>query len=793
MKIYVPIILILVNCITMQTKAQIHLQGKVVDENKKGIEFVRIEILNDSNNKKNYFTDSNGNFRLKNVQKNKNIFRISIINYKTLDTIIENSNDFLLFTLVKDTQTLQAIEVNNTKSKIKREGKNIIFYPGANIIGTGVEVLKKVPLLSVEKDNLSMFAKNGVIIYLNGKRLNMPQKALLNYLKLFKASDIIKIEVTHLNLPENDANSKLGTINIVTKKIHQNSWLINIFNSYQQNEYPYFSNGFNVLHKTPKFMFNLSGNTTDYTTRPTRNQKINFTNEIWDIQGFNINNGNYKNINAGLEYSPTKKLTISGNFNKDLDNSENNLWDETNVFSNNSVLKQHISTTSKSTSVAETNSFNFSAQFLLDSLNKSLTFIADKLMYNVENNQHLNTIYTNIIDYSLLPNFLFLSKNYQDAIVQTAQITLSLPFKKNKFSFGGKYSNSDIHNNNYFYNYYNNVLDKMQPTDDIFSYKEITNAIFSSFSKSIKKWSFFVGARIENTSLQGYQQLNTIQIKNEYTNLFPSINISYNINDNNSISYEYSKRIERPNFYQLNPFKRFTNTNSIVNGNPFLLPYFYNTNNITFIHNSNLYLMLYNINASQVINEYTTYNDTSKIQYTTLYNFQRYNSTSLSYYHDMYFLDEKLNITPKVVLTYFEQYSDFVALKNKTSIFTGNAQFYVGYTFKKAHNLQVYTNINYNLPTINGIFETSANYRIDIGLQKQLYKNKLSLSISFNDIFRTELIKRTVNYNNIKDERTRYYNAQSVYISLSWNFNKGKRIEKKDKKISNEEELKRVK
>ena len=69
----------------------------------------------------------------------------------------------------------------------------------------------------------------------------------------------------------------------------------------------------------------------------------------------------------------------------------------------------------------------------------------------------------------------------------------------------------------------------------------------------------------------------------------------------------------------------------------------------------------------------------------------------------------------------------------------------------------------------------------------------MSLSISFNDIFRTELIKRTVNYNNIKDERTRYYNAQSVYISLSWNFNKGKRIEKKDKKISNEEELKRVK
>ncbi|MCX8481211.1 MAG: hypothetical protein ORN58_04750, partial [Sediminibacterium sp.] len=84
-----------------------------------------------------------------------------------------------------------------TISKIKKEGEKIVFYPGSNIIGTSVEVLKKTPLLSVGIDAISMFAKNGVIFYINGKKVNMPHKTLLNYLKFFKSTDIIKIEVTH--------------------------------------------------------------------------------------------------------------------------------------------------------------------------------------------------------------------------------------------------------------------------------------------------------------------------------------------------------------------------------------------------------------------------------------------------------------------------------------------------------------------------------------------------------------------------------------------------------------------
>ena len=115
-----------------------------------------------------------------------------------------------------------------------------------------------------------------------------------------------------------------------------------------------------------------------------------------------------------------------------------------------------------------------------------------------------------------------------------------------------------------------------------FIYDENINAVYMNGSKQIKKWSFQGGLRLENTVAKGYQITNDSSFKREFTNLFPSAFISYAVNKSNQLTLSYSRRINRPNYQDLNPFIYFLDSLSYRKGNPFLLPQF--THNMELSH-----------------------------------------------------------------------------------------------------------------------------------------------------------------------------------------------------------------
>jgi outer membrane receptor protein involved in Fe transport len=121
-----------------------------------------------------------------------------------------------------------------------------------------------------------------------------------------------------------------------------------------------------------------------------------------------------------------------------------------------------------------------------------------------------------------------------------------------------------------------------------FVYEENINAAYAIVSKKIKKWDLTAGLRLENTVSKGHQVKNDSTFKRNYTNLFPNAGIGFSVSDKNQVNLSYSRRVNRPNYQDLNPFVYFLDSLTYGQGNPYLKPQF--SQNIELSHTYNKFL-----------------------------------------------------------------------------------------------------------------------------------------------------------------------------------------------------------
>lgn len=117
-----------------------------------------------------------------------------------------------------------------------------------------------------------------------------------------------------------------------------------------------------------------------------------------------------------------------------------------------------------------------------------------------------------------------------------------------------------------------------------FRYRENNEALYVSGSKKIGKWNLQAGLRMEATQTTGYSRELDNTHKNNYIKLFPTLYAMYSIADKTSISFNYSRRINRPSYESLNPFRTINNSNSYNEGNAFLQPAFTDNVELTFTY-----------------------------------------------------------------------------------------------------------------------------------------------------------------------------------------------------------------
>ncbi|HEY2350536.1 MAG TPA: TonB-dependent receptor [Puia sp.] len=578
--------------------AQTTIQGSVRDENNSPVESASISLYSgtDTSVQKTIATAKDGSFIFSNIQAGMYYLQVSVVGYVTVESAIIKialgDKVFIqpAFNLKRNSSELQSVAVVSKKPFIEQKSDRILVNVDASPANAGtsvMDVLEKSPGVSVDKDgNISLKGKQGVTIMIDNRPTYMSGAQLAIYLKSLPSSAIDQLEIMTNPSAKYDAAGNSGIINIKTKKNKARGFNGSATLTYTQGEYAKPGGSLNLNDREHKFNFFLNGGYTYWQGF----QDLNINRNYLDAGTDNINsiftqNTHMKflspeiNLKLGADYFLDSKTTfgivLSGYQNNETNHSVSNIALK-NADNIPDSLVQSIGNIHGKWSNSTVN-LNFKRQF--DSSGRELTADADYIYYKSTSDQLFQ-------NYTYDPNMKPLSSNTLSGDLPSTIHIYSLktdythPFHNDfKLEAGLKTSFVATDNKaNYFDVNGNEYIPDTSKTN-YFVYHENINAAYFSLTKKYKKWNFQAGLRVENTNYDGHQYGNIYTVKNNdssfkksYFNAFPTAYISYELNDKNTFNVNFGRRIDRPDYGDLNPFLFFLDEYTYQAGNPYLQP-----------------------------------------------------------------------------------------------------------------------------------------------------------------------------------------------------------------------------
>lgn len=556
--------------------SQLQISGKILS-NSKPAEFVNIIIKgSDATTIINKtITDSLGYFSIV-VDKQSVKLQVSqfdeVFFEKQFD-LVENTD--LGIIEINNSRKLEEVVVSGKKPKIKKElGKFIVenisnsqFSKGKNTI----EVLKYVPILNSTESGISIFNKGDASILINGKNMGSNEIAL-NILKSIPSSNIRKIEIISNPDSRYEANNKNGIINIILKN-NDNEGLKGSLNSTISQSY-FSSKKLDGFISYSKNNFTItSGSTIDNSKRFNRyyyqynNINTNKQSQI-SSNSFTYNKGISFFINSDykLNSKNTIGLQLSNVFSDKFSNTQTlNVFKSinSNVIDSNSVNNINRRT-------PNFNSFRGNINYSRDIDSLGTVIHIDHTIVNRKNNT------SNYYDFvnSDSPDDIFIQNPNESFIINASKVDITkIIDENNKLLIGGNFIYSNIKNFFFQGNFdgVNYISDPLQTND--FRYRDYTSSIYLNYEKIInEKWQGKIGIRFENFYASGKTDNGTNQTSLKNTYFFPSLSLLFMLNENHEFSLDFGSYIFRPYYTQVNPFVKYTSSNSYTINNPNLLP-----------------------------------------------------------------------------------------------------------------------------------------------------------------------------------------------------------------------------
>ncbi|MFZ5977620.1 MULTISPECIES: outer membrane beta-barrel family protein [Hydrotalea] len=771
------------------------LKGKIVTANNTPIEFVTVSLLKDTINLENTITDSNGVYRFTRLKIGHYKLSVSHINYENKETAFNMLNDTIInVMLFLKSKELKEIAVSGKKPLIQRKVDRIIFNVENSLTAIGsnaLEAISKAPGVRVINNTISLVGKSKLAIMFNGRLSQLTGDDLINYLKSTSANDISTIEVITNPPAKYDAEGNSGLINIITKKNTQLGYNCSVQLGDAQSTYNTLLGGVNLNYNKEKNKLYTLFNAGNGSTAPIEKNIIFYPTQTWKKTNNRRDYNRYITGTIGYDYQPNAKTAAGFNYSFGALSPNMKEAISTPIYNLFNTIDSSINTNANSTRNINYQSVNIHFENKIDSVGKKITIDGDWYFYQ-DNNERKFTNENYNANGELMPNTLtqYLSGSKQNINLYTLNIVADLPFKAYKISVGGKLSFINNKSDVSFYQRINNRYAFDNSNSNNFIYNENTQAIFANFSKTIKKFDFQVGLRSENTGTTGISQNNNQTTKNSYFKFFPTAYITYNLNDMNSFSLSYGKRINRPSYYKLNPFKWYTNSYSYSEGNPFLQPSFNNNFEISHTYNNFLTTALSVSNENNRFDQITIVQNNTNLQITKYLNFLKTYTYQLS---SSVFINKInwLETNNQFQIFYSVSKSSLPETKPIIKGWGGYVSSDNQIVFNKVRTILGELNFWYQFPYIDGLDKSSGYYNIDAAIKFLVHKKKLQVTISGNDILKSNKPIYYSLFNNIKQQNNNYYDNQQINISILYKFGNQK-IKKNYRQINNSEETKRI-
>ncbi|MDR0265859.1 MAG: TonB-dependent receptor family protein [Sphingobacterium sp.] len=733
-----------------------HIKGQIIGEDKHAIPYVNISLhqAKDGTLTKTIVADSTGHFIFGDTKAGRYYIKVKSITHQetfsphfSLDEQL-GGYDLGQIVLLMNNAYLAEVLVQRKKQFIEQQRDKLVFNVENSMLAdgnNGLELLNKLPGVTADDNgSLSIKGKSGASVMINGKLTYLSGDQLANLLRSTSSIDISKIELMSNPSAKQDAAGSAGIINIVLKKGIKQGWNGSISLNGGAGRGIHLGGSLNLNYRTEKLnvfaIYNQYHQNLEYFNSLTRyfysdqgNLPESYTQQENKIQPKLRSN----NFRAGIDYNIDSKQTlgvlINGGFGKypkyePTTNNFRNFDDNQLVWSSSTI------TEGKERWRDMLYNINYTVKF--NEKGHELKIDLDLVDHYSKMDQQLNTNYTKADGTPLNQPSSRRGDIPSDNKVYVAKLDYTLPLAEGyKLETGWKASHVRTENDLHYDTLQNGQYVPDLTTSNHFIYKETIQAGYINLSKSWTKISAQVGLRGEHTRTSGNQITLNEQFEKSYFKLFPSAFLTYTVNEKNKLQTSYSYRVQRPSFWDLNPFRVYTDPFSYSEGNARLNPAYEHSLELGYTFVNKYIFTLNYAKRTNVVNEiigtdpanpYITYERPENIGSFRNYGLSIIAPTQLTawwsathfanYYRNEYDIPQENGL-----------------ISRKGNTLTLNSQ----NTFKLTKDWSLELGGNYVSGLTIGLSQIKSYGQIYTGIQKNILNKRASVKLVVNDILRT--------------------------------------------------------
>ncbi len=784
--------------------------GKVVDRNNKALEAASVQLYALNSNGQDslvagMLTRNNGDFVFENFPP-ADSFRLVItgIGYsnwqKNIQSPVERNavTDLGNIMLVQEAQVMTNVVVTAQRPALQMGIDRKVFSVERNLTSTGgtaLDVMRNIPSVSVDVEGNVQLRNAEPKIFVDGRPTILTPDQI-------PADQIERIELITNPSSRFDASSSAGIINIVMKRSkriglngvatlgagHPSSYNGNLSLNARQGKVNVFASG----------SYNQRGiRGTGKTLRQNLNNGA--VENYFNQNSINEGRRRFGSLRFGLDFFATNRTTISATQNIVKGNSVSNEDQDQQYLNSNKILERYGKRNAENKN--DFNRYNTQLNITHKFPEQGRELTAD-INYSHGNGKENS----NMVNAFFLPDGSSFStpaqvrnngSNNNDQY--TFQVDYTDPFGDDAKLEAGIRSYIDKQRS-YFSSFsVAGGQETLLPLSNNYAYTERVNAGYISFSNKLKTFSYQAGLRaeiskFEGTLLDSAKSFGYSYPKNAsrfFDALFPSLFLTKHLGDNTELQVNYTRRIRRPGFWQLNPFIDINDPVNLRQGNPQLQPEFVNSFEFNLSQNYNKGNFLGVIYYRNNMHDITRYSDTiSSALYQQLNNaaidpnailntFINARSTNrlgleLTLQHRF---SSQFEMIPTVDMQYRKVNADVDALRLSNSGFNWEGELTLNYRFNKPKgilsNLGLQLVGEYESKEVTAQGRNLPQYVADFGFRKEFLKDKkASFSFNINDIFNTQRWANVYDTEIFYQESYRRRNVRSFRVNFTYKFGK---------------------
>lgn len=766
------------------------IRGQVTDENNQPAEYINVVLLAtaDSNLIKLELTDGRGRYELANIPAGEYFLHFMGLSYAE-----QYSQPFTLkegdtytappVQLSIVAQNLQTVEVSARRPMLEQQAGKLVVNVEQSITGqTGsvTDLLKKVPGMVVVNNQIQMAGRQGVTILIDGRPTNyMDVQSLLREMP---ANNIARIEVISQPGAAFDAEGTAGVINIILKK---NALLgangqVSLGAGYGEL-WKYRANGQLSYRNGP---LNLTANA-GYNRR-TWVEGLDLDRQIGNLLYRQSNrepglpNSYNGRLGADYDLSDRHRIGAAANYSQSINDAQS--VNSTQIIADGGEVLSAFTTYNNRN--REWYNINADAYYRwkIDTTGRELSADYNRAYFK---RRSLTNLQTEGGDFNDRRN-----AEPADTRIQSVKLDYKHPISTEwRLDAGLKYSQAKLDNELQATVFTNNEWVNDTGLSNRFTFDEDIAAAYLTFAFKKGQWDANLGLRYEDARSKGYSYTLDSTINRRYQQLFPSLSVAAPLTGKLGWSLAYSYRIERPRYYDLNPFVSYLDPLTFEKGNPFLRPELTHSGQFSLTYDKQPFFNLSYDLTNNAITQVTEQDDATGAGFSTTVNLDRYVRYGGSLFFPLDFIHESISGYGGAMLFYNQYVSDYL-----------DAEFN-----QDQWNLTGFMQVNAKLPAkislevtgwyqgkgLDGIIAYNPLWGVDVGLERKFINDQLRVQLSAEGVIQ-RFWTGQVNYQNMDFVIGSTWEAPVVNLNLTWKF--GNQYLKKDetRRSAAEEERRRA-